>query len=1040
MLSNLNNTNGKGSNAVVNKQIKDLQDAVAQLRTDVDQQEVDIASIDSALDDKVSKAEQAIEVDTASVKADNLKVDTIESKDEASIQISDDVDIAGNVSAGEASFTKVNVNGIDVVEDLNNKVSCARTDASNAVCTANDALTCACNVQSDLDGYKAAQALETNTEVANIGSANVTNSVSTNSLTVSSCAEINDLTAQVVRAKAELMDAFIEPTEKDATDFYQFHLPVGFNGKARFVGTDENGGILFSAVFDTAFSSTGSNDREGTALVIHSGLTKYDFYQVLRRRDIDQISFITQSNIKRLSYSYENYDKDDEPVYDIWPNLTDNGPDYTLYNTKYESEHSDQVVVLGNEDTLNGGLTIFGTFYATAFEVPETEVANVRVKHQIYGGYDCNTGEYETCGTPGGVVTYNQRSSSGECNVSWINGCPRQVVRKGACYGKDGYDNECSYLQFETVKTKDNVSGVFEPADTDSLFDEAALASYEGKTSVASNPYPIKHLNCDTCVHGDITVECKVVTDCICSVNGLSVCSDYNITENAENKITNVTCDKTENISGSSFENITANKITCACAVIDCADNITLSATCKNRLIAECGTDVECGLTVDKLKVTGCVDGRLEVNGDVRAHGQLISEGDTVVHGDLYVEGSTITTTEKEVNTSGDYVTLREGNNSPLSNTEYSGIVVNNYQTGYMATLAADSCGTWRVSDSATASATTYADVSNYKNVWYDGLTQTTVTVNKGITKDVNAVELDNVAIDSGNYYHKNGSDWYGPLTIVSGQFDLGSIVTDATLIAVLEAQSADDLVYYNSVTIATIDASTNQPLLTRDEETDLEDNDILVWDNANKKAVSMTRPANSNLTISSCIDPVTNCLSWHWVTATTFDNIYPVGTVYMNYCTTTIPFTQGTWCPLNDTFLRATTLQSCVSCTGGSDTATLEVCHLPSHCHTGPSHCHCVSIYSGGAISTSGTTEVQMCHRHSFSILGVSSRGSGSYDGQVGNSTTCYTSYSDLRHRHLVSGNTCPSGTGNTGSVGNGCSFDIKPAYTNVAVWYRES
>ena len=53
MLHKLNNTNGKGSTAVVNKQIKDLQDAVTQLRTDVNQQEIDIAAIDSALDDKV---------------------------------------------------------------------------------------------------------------------------------------------------------------------------------------------------------------------------------------------------------------------------------------------------------------------------------------------------------------------------------------------------------------------------------------------------------------------------------------------------------------------------------------------------------------------------------------------------------------------------------------------------------------------------------------------------------------------------------------------------------------------------------------------------------------------------------------------------------------------------------------------------------------------------------------------------------------------------------------------------------------------------
>ena len=53
MLNRLNNTNGKGSNAVVNKQIKDLQDAVAQLRTDVDQQEIDIASTRTEIYPKV---------------------------------------------------------------------------------------------------------------------------------------------------------------------------------------------------------------------------------------------------------------------------------------------------------------------------------------------------------------------------------------------------------------------------------------------------------------------------------------------------------------------------------------------------------------------------------------------------------------------------------------------------------------------------------------------------------------------------------------------------------------------------------------------------------------------------------------------------------------------------------------------------------------------------------------------------------------------------------------------------------------------------
>ena len=129
------------------------------------------------------------------------------------------------------------------------------------------------------------------------------------------------------------------------------------------------------------------------------------------------------------------------------------------------------------------------------------------------------------------------------------------------------------------------------------------------------------------------------------------------------------------------------------------------------------------------MKVKCCVDGRLEVNGDVRAHGQLISEGDAVVHGDLLVDGSVTTNCHKEIVSTGDYITLRENNNAPLTSCTYSGIAVNNYANNCMATLTADYCGEWRVSDSSTVTSCSYTDVSNYNTCWYSCLTQTAVTV-----------------------------------------------------------------------------------------------------------------------------------------------------------------------------------------------------------------------------------------------------------------------------------------------------------------------
>jgi len=923
MINKLNNANGKGSNAVVNKQIKDLQNDVSQLQDSMSQVVTDLVAIDADLDNKVDKNELASEVDTTSVKATNLKVDTIESKDEESIQISDDVDIAGNISAGEASFTKVSVNGTDIVEDLNNKVSCARTDASNAVQTANDALSCACDVQSALDTYKAAQALQSNTVEANIGCARVSCSVETPALTVSSCAEIRDLTSQTVRAKAELMDSFVEPTEKDDTDFYLFNLPPKFQGRVHLVAYDTNDDVAFSATIDTAFSDrvgTALGDREGTGILIHSGVTKWDFYQLLRRKDQDRLAFITQSNVKTLYYKYDNFDKTEEPTYEIYPNLTDEGPDYSLYDTIYTAEHSDQVVIYGNENTLNGGLTVFGTFYATAFEVPETEVANVRVKENIYGGYDCDTGEFSTKGTRGGLITFSDCPGLPRESVTWVNGCPRTVVRKGVCECADGYGKECSQLCFEDVI---HCTTEFKPSvTTDYLFDETSLANYKGETSNASNPYPIKHLNEDTCAHGDIEVECdvkvcsKVITNCIESDTGcdlgITAKKDLNLSSvcdacfSATNVTSTITGNEAKTVCGTYNEHIVGNRTNCyegtevsvhdnavdrryACGKSEtlsagdytlCAQggNVAITACCDIGLASDTHniyaneTTITCQTNIDKLKVN-CVNDNLNVDGDIRTKGQVIADGDIVTHGDLFVDGAITATEETQIATKGDYLVTRESNGAAMASTDYSGVAVNNYDgNGSIATITADHNGEWRVSDTADGTTTTFTNISNFANVWYDALTRTTITGPDGVLSNISLLELDETVYNASagtqtvvGYYHKSGSDWFGPITVVNGQFDLGSLVLNATDIATLNALPASRLVYYNTVNSTTIDASQNQPLLTREEKTDLHNNDILSWDATNAKATNVCRPTLNNTVLTAQIDSLTGAVSYAW-------------------------------------------------------------------------------------------------------------------------------------------------------------------------------
>lgn len=913
MLNRLNNTNGKGNSAVVNKQIKDLQNDVSQLQIDVAQEQADIDSINTALASKVGKSELAAEVDTASLKATNAKVDFIESKDEADITINDNVK-AKDIDAQKGSFTCVEVNGVDIVNDYTCKVSCALTDSSAAVCTANDALTCADTVNDRVNNLKNALQQNVTTTEADIECARVSCSVETPALTVTSCAEINDMTAQVVRAKAELMDAFVEPTEKDETDWYQFHLPPKFQGRAHFIGVDEDDNQLFSAIIDTSFSDRQGSpvgDREGTGILIHSGVDRYKFYQLLRRKDQDQLSFITNAQVKTLYYKYDNFDKTAEPTYDIWPNLTDQGPDYTLYDTKYEAEHSDQVVIYGNEDTLNGGLTVFGTFYASAFEVPETEVANVRVKCQIYGGYNCDIGEFETCGTTGGLITFSACPAAPNERVTWVNGCPRTIVRKGVCECADGYGNECSQLCYEDVI---HCTTEFKPSViSDYLFDETSLANYKGETSNVADPYPIKHLNCDTCVHGDIEVECdvkvcdKVITNCIESDTGcdlgitskkdLNVSAVCDATFSATNVTNTITGNKAETVCGTLNNHIVGNVTECyegclvevhdnavdkryACGksetlssgdyTVNAQDGaIGLSACCDVEIntdivgIQANETHITCQTYIDKLDVCE-VTSTLNVDGDIKTKGSTQIEKDLHVKGDMYVDGGVHAVSMTEVNTSSDYIVTRDNNNTPLSSTEYSGLAVNNFASGCIATLTADCNGEWRVSDSATGTGHSYTDISHFGSDWYDALTQTAVTTPIGIFTNTDSLELADTVYDSG-YYHFDGANWFGPVTVVSGQFDMGSIVTSAAKITALEALTKNTLLYYNSLTTKEIDPSTNQPLLTREEKADLHNNDILSWDATNAKATNVVRPIQNNTVLTAQIDNLTGCVSYCW-------------------------------------------------------------------------------------------------------------------------------------------------------------------------------
>ena len=221
----------------------------------------------------------------------------------------------------------------------------------------------------------------------------------------------------------------------------------------------------------------------------------------------------------------------------------------------------------------------------------------------------------------------------------------------------------------------------------------------------------------------------------------------------------------------------------------------------------------------------------------------------------------------------------------------------------------------------------------------------------------------------------------------------------------------------------------------------------------------------------------------------------YPVGTVYMNAKCATLPDAIqaiGTWCAINGRFLRA--CASCITCIGGG-TATIAVCHLPSHCHATPNHCHSITDHKHtGTVGSHSHTQPYHCHsgpKHSHTMNENGGGLAGCFWMRDGCSTTSgclktcleaksvgasWTTTSGnywgcvcaLAHCHVINDyaggttgcaapTTCctqPSFTGgsmcaatNTGTAapttcntGNGCAFDVIPAYRDVAMWYREA
>lgn len=248
-------------------------------------------------------------------------------------------------------------------------------------------------------------------------------------------------------------------------------------------------------------------------------------------------------------------------------------------------------------------------------------------------------------------------------------------------------------------------------------------------------------------------------------------------------------------------------------------------------------------VTSNDLVLSGNLEANeIKANADVDVQGELIARKDLSVSGDLYVNGTEHINDTETAQTSDDYLVLRHNKTTALGANEHAGIVVHNYMPNKTATLTTDNTGTWRVADN-TETDTNYSTISYYNGTYYDGLGQTTsVTVINGIKSAWDEDELDECVFYNNGYYHFDGTNYF-TVELSGNVMVLGAMVTDPDVITALEALTGNDLVYYRSLTVTTISEVENEPLLTRDEASNLQENDIFKWDATDRKAVAIPRP-----------------------------------------------------------------------------------------------------------------------------------------------------------------------------------------------------
>ena len=233
---------------------------------------------------------------------------------------------------------------------------------------------------------------------------------------------------------------------------------------------------------------------------------------------------------------------------------------------------------------------------------------------------------------------------------------------------------------------------------------------------------------------------------------------------------------------------------------IDISGNLTVGGNTDITGNTTIGGTLETGNTKvnGNTNITGntTIGGTLDVSGDTKL------TGNTFISGDLTVSGTVHSIDQEEIVADGDTVTLRANNNLPLATGQVSGIVVNKYNGTDDLTVATGNDGTLRVG-TAEGTDTTYTNIalnhSDGKYYTYENDTYTLIDPQP-----------------SGNMTSWTGKDVVGGYT------------------------------HYATAVFTVIDTKTLAAIATRDEETNMNDGGVVVWDSNTISLKTVSLPTNN--------------------------------------------------------------------------------------------------------------------------------------------------------------------------------------------------